>query len=555
MKLLALLLLLPVALCGQAATSVLVRAALVNNRLDQKPVPLLTLRFTSAAGGPPRSIATSFSGRARLHLPAGRYSLTTPHPVIFDGVSYRWKLTVAIAGAAQEIDLSNANAERTVLPAVPPHPRASPSSRATLASQYRRLHTSVVTVWSDLGRGSGFLVDPRGLVVTNDHVIAGADYLAVQFDAQHKVHAVLLAADADRDIAVLRVNMKADPAATVAPLATPQELAAVAPGDRVFTLGRPLNQRKLLTSGMIGSVRETAFLSAININHGSSGGPLFDDAGHVIGITTFLDAGTPNGPGVSGILKISQAWPVLQRARAAMAADAAPAAALLPVVPSPPYPIDALKSVTGVEKFDLKPYQFHEGGFNVLVTTPVLATWLATHSQRDIARRRSRHRRRSADEGAFNPAADMHAWMRYTGDYTPTVEVIATPKIGATKWSAFGHIVRPRLIAEHMHFKADFDYMELYCHGKLVPPILPGKVTQALDFAYEAMQGRDAAFEGLYEYGPGAFNPACGAMTLKLYSSTGAAVKTKRLDPKLVRRIWASFAPWREARNALGLAS
>jgi S1-C subfamily serine protease len=86
---------------------------------------------------------------------------------------------------------------------------------------FKKYESSVVTVWSEFGHGTGFFVDDNGLVVTNQHVIGPSEYIAIQMDADHKIPAVLLASDADKDVAVLWADKSALPGATIAPTGYP----------------------------------------------------------------------------------------------------------------------------------------------------------------------------------------------------------------------------------------------------------------------------------------------------------------------------------------------
>jgi S1-C subfamily serine protease len=75
-----------------------------------------------------------------------------------------------------------------------------------MATRFKRLQNGVVTVWSEFGHGTGFIVSADGLVLTNQHVVGPSEYLALQFDPSHKIQAVLLASDSQRDVAVLLVR-------------------------------------------------------------------------------------------------------------------------------------------------------------------------------------------------------------------------------------------------------------------------------------------------------------------------------------------------------------
>jgi len=138
----------------------------------------------------------------------------------------------------------------------------------------------------------------------------------------------------------------------------------------VFTIGRPLSIDKILTTGIVSKVELHTIMSDININPGSSGGPLLNSAGQVIGLTTFGTRGE-GGPGVSGIVRIEAALALLERNRA-NAKGTPPPGALLPIEPLTPYPVEGLKEALRAEKYDPRPYYFAVGVFNIALSTPPL---------------------------------------------------------------------------------------------------------------------------------------------------------------------------------------
>ncbi len=103
---------------------------------------------------------------------------------------------------------------------------ASNSGRVVdeLANKFRRLQNGVVTVWSEFGHGTGFIISSDGLVLTNQHVVGPSEYLALQFDPKRKIPAVLLASDAERDVAVLWCDLSQLPDAITLELAKQDEL-------------------------------------------------------------------------------------------------------------------------------------------------------------------------------------------------------------------------------------------------------------------------------------------------------------------------------------------
>jgi len=113
---------------------------------------------------------------------------------------------VSLSGAAQNVDLTNDNAKVEEIAAP-----ASSAKAATndLTEHFKRLKNTVVTVRSESGHGTGFFVDGKGLILTNQHVVAIRSIWPLQFDRTHKIVAKLIAADPQKDVALLSVNMAA----------------------------------------------------------------------------------------------------------------------------------------------------------------------------------------------------------------------------------------------------------------------------------------------------------------------------------------------------------
>src|SRR5713226_903853 len=107
----------------------------------------------------------------------------------------------------------------------------------------------VATARSEPGHGTGLFVDAKGLILTNQHVVGNSEYLAVQFDRTHKLVAKLIAADPQKDVALLSVNIAALPNASLAPLyRAGAGRIPVQEGERVFTIGSPLSLDKIITT-------------------------------------------------------------------------------------------------------------------------------------------------------------------------------------------------------------------------------------------------------------------------------------------------------------------
>jgi S1-C subfamily serine protease len=440
-----------------------------------------------------------------------------------------------------------------------PSPPA-PSGRVIdeMTTKFQKLQNGVVTVWSELGHGTGFIISRDGLILTNQHVIGSSEYIALQFDAKRKIPAVLLAADPEKDVAVLWCDLRELPESISLEIAKQDELnPPVLEGERVFTIGSPLHQQKVITSGIASKVEKTAIISDININHGNSGGPLFNSQGQVVGITTFGDTTSQGGPGISGILKIDQAATVLDTARSKMATSIRPDAALLPVEPEDQFPIDAIKSTLMQEKFDYKPYSFGAGDFEVSFITPPLKYYMELESEVRAAKEKGKRNRKSeaAVQESFRPLDDLKNWQQYVGGYRPVIFILATPKLKETG----GSILLRSLAASggaygvpaKMHFKTDFYRMRLLCGSKEVVPILPGKVSLVVDVRNGVIHATDATYKGLYEYNADAIGPSCGQVSLVFFTEKNPnSAITKNVSEKTVDRVFDDFAPYRALQAA-----
>ena len=539
-----------------ALSKVKLRVILVDNDLNQKPVPHLTLQLAMDSSKPisAQVIKTDFGGAAEFQAAPGKYKLTSPQGVDFQGRHYTWDLEIDVSGESVSVDLSDDNA-RMADPA-----SAEPARKVDdLTMMFQKYQKSVVTVWSEIGSGTGFIVDSAGLVMTNQHVIGPSELISVQFDSKRKVAAKVLAYDTERDVAVLYADLSAFPGALAAPIASSRnghELAIE--GEKVFTIGSPLGLKKIITSGIVSKVEARAIISDVNVNHGNSGGPLFNSQAEVIGITTFLVPGG-NGPGVTGVVRIDQTLPVLAQARKKMKDVSMPSARLLPVEPSDPYPLESLKEMTKPLKFDTKPYILSVGGFDVALATPVLEYEVREEAGRTVAqeKRKRTKKRGESNENTFEPLQDLPEWAEYVGEYKPVLLVQAAPQLRETFVSVLGRELVPSIEAyaggPRMKFRTDFYRMKLLCGAKEIEPIQPGKAATVVNTRSAFVNVTDATYIGIYSYPPDAVSPACGRVTLQLFSEKDPSKsESKELDPKSVNRVWNDFRPYLAAHANSG---
>jgi putative serine protease PepD len=158
---------------------------------------------------------------------------------------------------------------------------------------------------AESAEGTGWVYDTAGHIVTNEHVIAGATSVKVSFGDGNTYDATIVGSDASTDVAVLKVNA---PASELQPL-TIGDSSAVAVGDGVVAIGDPFGLDDSVSSGIVSAVNreiqapdntpiDGAIQTDAAINHGNSGGPLFNLQGQVIGVTAQIESDSDSSDGV-----------------------------------------------------------------------------------------------------------------------------------------------------------------------------------------------------------------------------------------------------------------
>jgi S1-C subfamily serine protease len=156
------------------------------------------------------------------------------------------------------------------------------------------------------GAGSGFVIDPRGYILTNYHVVAGAQSIEVILGDKTRAPAKYIGADQRNDVALIKIDPKGKQLAAL-PLG---DSSALQVGQKVLAIGDPFGFNSTLTTGVVSALGRTvqtsdttfiedAIQTDAAINRGNSGGPLINTHGDVIGINTaiYTPSGTTAGIG------------------------------------------------------------------------------------------------------------------------------------------------------------------------------------------------------------------------------------------------------------------
>jgi len=164
------------------------------------------------------------------------------------------------------------------------------------------------------GAGSGFLIDDAGHILTNYHVVQGAQTIEVTLGDQSRYKARLIGADTRNDIALIQIDPKGK---KITPL-TLGDSRTLQVGQRVLAIGNPFGFSGTLTTGIVSSLGRTvqtsdstfiddAIQTDASINRGNSGGPLLDSHGNVIGICTAIYAPSGTTAGIGFAIPINTA--------------------------------------------------------------------------------------------------------------------------------------------------------------------------------------------------------------------------------------------------------
>ena len=240
-------------------------------------------------------------------------------------------IAVVVAHETGADDATTVTRDAVPLPSTVPT-RSVPPAAFDPAALYAGRADGVVTIYANLGadgssQGSGFVVDEDGLVLTNAHVITnvsesrssavrGASAVYVEFSDGDRVRADIIGWDLFSDVGVVRVSAS-DHRLSPVPLGNS---STVRVGEPVAAIGSPFGQQTSLSVGVVSATGRSidsltsgfAVANAIQldapINRGSSGGPLFDAAGRVIGINAQIEStsGTAEGVGFAIPINVAQ---------------------------------------------------------------------------------------------------------------------------------------------------------------------------------------------------------------------------------------------------------
>ena len=221
------------------------------------------------------------------------------------------------------------NAPGTVMPGSmsPAAKRAAPAVVSIATTQARTAHPLANDPWfrffygdrednsPQMGLGSGVIVSPEGYILTNNHVVEGAQEIEVTLSDSRRTTAKVIGTDPDTDLAVLRITLDRLPVIAMGNSDTVQV------GDKVLAIGNPLGVGQTVTGGIISALGrnqlgintfENFIQTDAAINPGNSGGALVDVNGSLLGINTAIYSRSGGNMGIGFAIPVNTARQVLE---------------------------------------------------------------------------------------------------------------------------------------------------------------------------------------------------------------------------------------------------
>lgn len=434
---------------------------------------------------------------------------------------------------------------------------------------YNNVKDGVVTIVLGIGHGSGFLVDERGLILTNYHVVKTVEdeELRIRFGQNQIVTGKIVAKDPRNDVAVIWVNLQNIKNYKVLKLAYPKTgESLVLMGEKVLAIGSPLvweAMEKSLTQGVVSKCDKSVIYHDANIDGGNSGGPLLNFGGYVVGINTF---NYDESKGMSGSVPITRAYNILNEATKKISTLAMPSSELMPDVGQIPYTLEVLENAyynsdKKTKKRD-EPYIIEAGDFDIYISTPAIGYRELANKDKKVMKRFIKRQEKQGDEVTEEEYESKD--LAYYYDQKPVVKIHVVPKPQLSPLSAgltllevsakitldviFG-IMPPIPSYWNYTFDKDFKKLELLNKktGESLIPYTSGKALISHEdselYGINYAKIADKTYYGVYEFDPEYFDTN-DKLEFDIYYSNEEPPITEKIDDKIKNYIIEDFKPY-----------
>lgn len=543
------------------ALTIRLRAAVVGSDLTVRALPQLDLWIISPRGDTTR-VSTDLEGRVERSFKPGVYRIESAQAYEMNGAKYRWALYETFQKDAGTIELTQKNAQietvtttttvsTTNNAAALKDSLAKDSAAKALVKKSRtekelfdEYKSGLFTVYGSQ-RGTGFLADSSGLVLTNAHLLDGADEVRVMTDSNTKVYARRLVVDPAHDLAVLAIPSRRCAKCTTLPMYDSSKTTLPSAGDRVLALGSPFNKAGVLSTGIVSNSDGQTITSEVSLGYLNTGGPLLNSDGYVVGLNAYRPPATAGAGRISNSVAAPVLASALQRARDSLtAAHFRPVSdSTLPVVPREAFPSEPIAAVSGLgATLDLHNYRAEAGPFKVFMMTPQVMAWRETQATKALSDRKRNDPKKAGSWTAVDPIEGWRDWSDYLGERRAVVVFNVTSD----------KTVFPFYEADKIQSidEGSFKDMKIYRDGVEIVPVEKVRIPAMLNADQTKAAGKTIGMQGIYVYRVEDFAPrAVGTTAAYTVSVTDAAKPAQPykvpLLPGMVEQMWKDFTAYR----------
>lgn len=490
-------------------TTSLLRVTVTLQEPGQPPAPVarhVILVSDNPATAEPRRLTTSAAGMVEVRLRPGSYTVESDRPARFLGKGYQWTQYLdVVAGRDTELALTMENAEVVPLTTTAAEAGGTEKPDHDPYALLGKWQKSIVAIWSPTARATGFVVDARGFIATDQRSVGTATAVEVQVSPTVKIEGRVVISDPAQGAAIVWVDPSVLGAAA-GPL-TCGQLPPLNDDQDIVAIVSPLRGFVDTVEGAVSGFSTRTVDADLRLDFGSAGGPVFNEAGQVVGLTSIQpDPDRPRGTSVS-IVRAAFVCNAIAQAQERVATVKPPTTAPLPLEPTGATVPIAKSSVAGAKI--PSPPVVESSDFDVALITPPmvqLALEKAGWTGGVVGR--------SAEAAAVvGKVTDFGGWSEYFADPPPVLIVRVTPRFVEGFWKRLAREAARTQGADLPPFKdftSNFLRMQALCGNEPAVPIHP--------FVLEhRVSDSQVVREGLYVFDPQAL-AACHSVSLALYS-------------------------------------
>ena len=331
---------------AQASGVLRISVVLTDAEGNATPVPRAQLLISdNPATREPRRVRTGADGTLQISLPAGSYTVESDLPVTLGGRGFSWTQTLDVpAGRETVLTLTAANAETvTDTGGTTGNAAATPADGAAILNKW---HRSIAEIWTPTTHATGFVIDARGLIATNNRTIGDATDVEVEFGPatgatdRVKVSGRVIASDRTQGVTIIWINPEAIASRQpIAPVCLGAEASAKAANtaapppvthdEKVVALIAPMLEPKAAIPGTAIRPDTQSFRVDWRLDAGSAGGPVFAADGAAIGISVGEDEQDRERRKEAYVIPLVNACRVIEAAEQKMPGATPPPATLL----------------------------------------------------------------------------------------------------------------------------------------------------------------------------------------------------------------------------------